>query len=1328
MKQVLVKKNFKLSIFIFTIFKLISNECIRDTPLKLVNNSCMSQCSEEQFKSSQCIIDNQIIKTQWLNNIISIKEGGFKYLNIVIYPNGDMVIETHPFPKDRKRILYGLKQNGRFFFRDDDYNETPILTLFTEEGKKDKFESAISFLILNNKEYILSIGRLDSYTEIFDFEKKEIYSNLTTSLFGYSPNNYRGNLINLNNKNNYLYECLSSINNKITSIIMRFELSMNNLNEIIVSNKIEFVRENAFGDIQSFFITDDKNIVLFYGSTTPSSHYIIVVLDQNLIKLNEEGVNDNNINKEYYFSCIHYKGEIGSFLYFKKINNVFYPYIFFKEYNSQNTNLKDYFSKNINNITLDKYKLGGNILHNDFIKVSNTKLGFFSLSEDLYILYIAILNIVDSSNIKIRYYKINAYNLFKYKVHKEIKAVMYNNFIVFGSIQCPTLDCTNYYGFYFPSLIIFNYPTSVDSNINILELLFKNNQININNTIHDFSPNPIIDNNLFGYIFDGILIQNIIKTTEKINLYTYNENKLIEINDKINMEEKIRVKYIKNEFNQFMIKIEFAFIVTEPEYEKYDKYPDKIDTKYGNDSKDYFNNHKESYIGKTLYYEFFLNESLNNNCENPFCELCLSNNLSYCITCKYNFSIINNQKICDVVQFSDTIEIIDIDDITTIIDIYTCSNENIIKNKCTNITIPNNQEREIYNILKNQINKNNYNKTIVKTKNYIAQISTLEEQKNNDEISSINLGECENILKENKNKSFIILKTDIKSEDLLSTYVLFELYDSENTTNKVDLEICKDIQIQISVPKILDNETLFYYVNLNEFGYNLFNPNDSFYNDICSKFTTINKKDMILSDRWEDIYIPSNDKYYCQENCKINSYNISLQKVTCDCILKKENFIFSLDNINFDYKEVIPAFQKTFKSSNFFVLKCYKLIFNFANFSKNIGSIFMSIIIIIFFILMIVYCFTGQKKVDKFIKKIVLSNNIEKNKTRPINAKKRKLNKSSKILKNNPPKKEVIVKGSNKIINVKKLYSIFVSPSPNFHNQSENHKCKRKSWSKNNSKKERIKININNIKKKKKSLSNNNNKNIKNNKKDNNNIDKQKKNKINNIKLNSFELNNLPYLNALKLDKRSFFKYYISLLRRKHLIIFSFIPYDDYNLISIKLSYFLVSFSAYLTINSFFFNDKTMHQIYEDESEYNIIQQLFIILLSSIISSILNIIFKLLALSEKDILSIKKEKNLENYLKLSKQVKKELIIKFILFYISGFVFLFFFWFFISCFCAVFVNTSIVLLKNTFISFIISMLYPFGLNILPGLLRILALKDKKKTKECLYKISIYLSQI
>ena len=69
-----------------------------------------------------------------------------------------------------------------------------------------------------------------------------------------------------------------------------------------------------------------------------------------------------------------------------------------------------------------------------------------------------------------------------------------------------------------------------------------------------------------------------------------------------------------------------------------------------------------------------------------------------------------------------------------------------------------------------------------------------------------------------------------------------------------------------------------------------------------------------------------------------------------------------------------------------------------------------------------------------------------------------------------------------------------------------------------------------------------------------------------------------------------------------------------------------------------------------------------------------------------------------------------------------------FWYYISCFCAVYKNSQIHLIKDTLISFGFSMLYPFALCILPGIFRIPALRADKSDKECLYKFSKILQLI
>ena len=66
-----------------------------------------------------------------------------------------------------------------------------------------------------------------------------------------------------------------------------------------------------------------------------------------------------------------------------------------------------------------------------------------------------------------------------------------------------------------------------------------------------------------------------------------------------------------------------------------------------------------------------------------------------------------------------------------------------------------------------------------------------------------------------------------------------------------------------------------------------------------------------------------------------------------------------------------------------------------------------------------------------------------------------------------------------------------------------------------------------------------------------------------------------------------------------------------------------------------------------------------------------------------------------------------------------------FWYYLSCFCAVFKKTQIHLVKDTVISFGTSLLYPLAINLIPGMLRIPALKARKGDKPCLYKLSQFI---
>ena len=769
-----------------------------------------------------------------------------------------------------------------------------------------------------------------------------------------------------------------------------------------------------------------------------------------------------------------------------------------------------------------------------------------------------------------------------------------------------------------------------------------------------------------------------------------------------------------------------------------------------------------------------------------------------------------------------------------------CSKENILLNECKDGLIYEDQINDVYDEIKDTYLKGNYtgnntiNNTIIQTQNVIFQVSTVDDQKNQDNqnVSNIDLGICEEKLrfhyKIDDDDSLIIIKVDTKSEDLTQTYVQYQIYNPKDLS-PLNLSICEGIQININTPVVLDNLTSYLYDKLKELGYNLFNKNDTFYSDICTTYTTENGTDIILSDRKSIIYSNNGNKTLCQNGCELESYNSTSKKASCKCWPQLNATSVSLSSIssNFVIRNIADSFLRTLKYSNFLVMKCYKLAFILKTISSNIGRIFMTIIIFISLIILIFFCFYDNKKIESFIKLILniklaqkkinqkkeivekKEKNIikgEKMNIKKINVKNDKNNKAKvsrkksqakeKIKKiESPNRKKTSMKNKNDK-NIKKgkdkekeIFNKLKKKDKNNQKQKDKKSFppKRKEVNYNKNRKDFDKYNLNNNSKSKLTLNeeDNKNKNLKTKNKNcktninifnigqlkigkvaknkckekslnitlKNNYDHPKKiykkstktaiymNSSNNTfykhnvgknilyrNLNDEELNSLEYTIALSIDKRTYFQYYWSLLKKKHLILFTFYPNNDYNLPSIKIFLFLVSFSLYFTINGFFFNDDTMHKINEDHGNFNLLYQLPQIFYSSIVSAVINIILKQLSLSEKNILALKGEKNYNRALQCSKGIKKCLSIKFIIFFILSYLLLMFFWYFIACFCAVYVNTQIILIKDTLISFSLSMTYPFGLNLIPGFFRIPALRAVNQDKNFIYKISLIIGLI
>jgi hypothetical protein len=175
---------------------------------------------------------------------------------------------------------------------------------------------------------------------------------------------------------------------------------------------------------------------------------------------------------------------------------------------------------------------------------------------------------------------------------------------------------------------------------------------------------------------------------------------------------------------------------------------------------------------------------------------------------------------------------------------------------------------------------------------------------------------------------------------------------------------------------------------------------------------------------------------------------------------------------------------------------------------------------------------------------------------------------------------------------------------------------------------------------------------------------------------NDTELNDLEYIQAVKYDHRTYFSYYFSLLKTNHLL-FKIINKRDYNSQMIKLYLFVFNFNLNYAVNALFFNDDTMHKIYQDGGDFNFIYQLPQIIYSTIICFVFEFVLDFFALSEKSILDLKHEKSSKNIESKAKVLIRTLHFKFINFFIFSFIFLLIFWYYLSCFCAVYKIHNII---------------------------------------------------
>ena len=778
-----------------------------------------------------------------------------------------------------------------------------------------------------------------------------------------------------------------------------------------------------------------------------------------------------------------------------------------------------------------------------------------------------------------------------------------------------------------------------------------------------------------------------------------------------------------------------------------------LDNLYEIENDDFSNGYKKCYKDPIGYY-LDVNDHIYKKCYYSCkkCEIKGNNTAHNCTECDDNYPlkfIVNNYsncyQNCSYYYYFDkyfnihcTINNICPDEYP-LLDELECKKSYVMKNMIDHLTNNKSKNKEeeikyydkILDNLEEVFTSKNYNTSdLDKGKDEIVEIekmkvilTTTKNQKDNinNNNTNIDLGECEQSLRQTYNLTndeiLYIKMLEIFQEGMKISKIEYDVYaklDGEKLT-KLSLNSCENDKISLSIPvNNIDN-------------IDKLNKKSGYYNDFCYTATSDSGTDITLQDRKNEY----TSQTVCQDDCDFIYYNYTSKKAKCSCEAKESKASFADMKIN--KKKLLDNFKDIKNIVNFSILKCYKVLFSKNGISKNIGFFILIAIIIFHSITLFVFYLKEFDLLICKIKNIIFSKNefqlykydkTGKNKKQDnknkagieSNKKNKKENKNFKI-KFNIINNNIIINNHANNINNKKI--------------KNDKKIQIGKYGKINLKKNKINV----FKKSKRANFNRNDikmKNISDNeifliyKK---NIKFEKSSKTDKpekfqsiIDYTDDELNVLSFDLALKNDRRSYCQFYISLLKTKHEFIFTFFYNKDYNSKIMKIDLFFFGFALNYTINGLFFNDDTMHNVYENKGLFDVSYQLPIIVYSSLISMFLGALVQMLGLSNDAIITFKQNKVTYNINKRRKKLIKKLKIIFVLYFILSYILLIFFCYYISMFGAVYMNTQYLLLEDTLMGFAVSFISPFVIYLMPGLFRIPALTAPKKNRRCLYNFS------
>ena len=607
------------------------NTCPKDKPI-LKNGICtLEYCSEREYENKNCIISNDIIKTQWIGDFPhDSNQCHLLYSTFGQLSDEAIIFESNTANPFTKRNIYYFDENWRGFI----------------EGKPSEIIDLKSFYFsaygngaivkINGHKCYLRLSYYETI-EMYDFVEQKYTSTILENILGYKIESYKNSLLRTNEENTFIFAYITRGN---YLIMQKFKVVTNdakNCIEIIKTSleSIKTINKN------SRRCTITKNQFIECIDLDENQMYVIRLYDKDLNFLKSYELEKNKAPTDRAFYTYHeavlLKGEISIFIYFNDISD---------KYAKPKILLKRLILKNYNNMELvdlssylsnEQIRIYDNIPY--FISDSENSLSiinenYFALasltSYDRHLL-IVLFNIYNDDNtIYTHYYDIPIKQLYNIDYYGNLKSFGYRN--IYG-IQFDYKKYNDYYS----GFIIFGFGNTTDPEP-ISDLFEKKESY-----IYKPSDYINIENNVFCYDLENIIITDLPSNSSGIIVLKVSNSQKLKVGDILSLNDEIKITHIDNkeDIQKGKYIIGFKPYIKEPDFDKITKCAIDVEI-FGKKTTQV--RKTEDFYGRKSILELTFGECFDN------CETCnvKGNNLDEqkCETCIDKFYLVEGTQNC----------------------------------------------------------------------------------------------------------------------------------------------------------------------------------------------------------------------------------------------------------------------------------------------------------------------------------------------------------------------------------------------------------------------------------------------------------------------------------------------------------------------------------------------------------------------------------------------------------------------------------------------------------------------------------------------------------